>query len=106
MADKPKFKVGDLVDFCGNTGKVVKVEEHHYFYGGDAAYFLYDVEYVRGGSITQVSESALHLISTAEPEIVKPKRRCECGAWATGSNADEHSRWCPEALYTPLKEKK
>lgn len=95
MTDKPKYAVGDVVEFCGNQAEVVAVNEHHYFYGGTDAYYLYDLKYVAGGTMSQVSESALNLISrTTNANMVK--RYCECGAWSIFWASEHHARWCPE----------
>lgn len=103
MTERPKFAVGDRVEFCGNAATVTKVDEYHYFYGADQAYYLYDIQYDKGGSAAQVSEAALILLYKGTVEPQKIKRLCECGAWATGSNAEHHARYCP--AYNPFERK-
>jgi hypothetical protein len=102
-----KFNEGDLVEFAGNRATVTKVHEDHYFYGAGAGYYTYDLEYTSDGAIQKaVVEAALTLIRAADTPAKQEKRICECGAWATGSNRDEHSWWCPEKPFTPYKVKR
>jgi hypothetical protein len=102
-----KYGEGDLVEFAGNRAIVTKVHEDHYFYGGDQPYYTYDLEYTNDGAIQKgVVEPALSLIRASERPVKPEKRMCECGAWATGSNSNEHSWWCPEKPFTPYKVKR
>ena len=90
-----KFNEGDIVEFCNNKAVVKRVHSRKYFYSGDSYVHLYDIEYMSGGSLSEISESALNLISKAGEVQVNTKRHCECGAWAVHWATEEHSRWCP-----------
>lgn len=97
-----KYKVGDEVEMFGNRAKIVRVHEAQYFSWGDSLHFLYDIEFTSGAHQAGVMESAL----TAVNKKRRLGRLCECGAWATGTNCDEHSYWCPASGLEPYKEKK
>lgn len=90
-----KYAVGDTVEFCGSKAKVIAVNEHHYFYSGDSAYYMYDLQYEAGGFIAEVAEPALLLISKGNGAKLA-KRYCECGAWSVHWASEHHAPYCPE----------
>lgn len=96
MSNKSKFNVGDEVIFRSIRARVTKVYERQYFYGAETPYWMYDIEYAEGGVLDEVMESALSPVdSNGLGEIPKPKRLCECGAWAVNWASENHSYWCP-----------
>jgi hypothetical protein len=100
-----EYNEGDLVEFAGNKAIVREVHEDNYFFNSEHIYYTYDIEFTENGAIQKgVNEPALKLISKAK--TTNRDKLCECGAWATGSNKDEHSRWCPAYGLEPLKENK
>jgi hypothetical protein len=92
-----KYKVGQLVDFCGNKAIVKSVQEHFYFYGADTPYYEYEVEMTNGGAVHKVMESALKEV------VAKQQNLCHCGAWAIHWANEHHADYCP--LHDPFKEK-
>lgn len=102
----PKYAVGDIVEFAGNKAVITNVHEEDYFFGTETSYYTYDLEYTGSGATqNSVTEAALQLIFRKEDVTVRNKL-CECGAWATGFNKDEHSFWCPAYGMEPVKERK
>ena len=91
---KPKYAVGDLVEFAGQQAKITGVHEEDYFFGHAHLYYTYDLQFVAGGEQKGVTEPALSLLHRANNATVN-SRLCECGAWAIHWATNEHSRWCP-----------
>lgn len=87
------YKVGQLVDFCGQRHIVRKVVEHHYFYGSHSPYWEYIVENVQTGQEHTAFEGALSLIR--EPVAKTKQTDCECGAHAVYWAVNQHAQYCP-----------